>query len=569
MALPATITPLSDRALILRFGDVIDHAINQRVLDAWRIIDANRPAGVVDLVPAYTTLAVHYDWQRMPEPARQQPWLWLGEQLRQRLEAGIVAVASQARIMPVPVCYEPEHAPDLAEVARHLGLTVDEVIARHSAGTYTVASIGFRPGFPYLLGLDPALAIPRLDTPRARVEAGSVGLAGQQTGIYPFAGAGGWRLIGATPRRLFATDRVSPSLLSPGDQVRFEVIDGATFAHLAAQEQRVSESPENIERRPVMPVLEVLSAGIHSSLQDAGRAGWRHLGIGASGCFDPVGAALANTLVGNDTDRAVLEMTIRGPDLRVLRPVTMALTGSGMSARVDDTPLRFGQPVTLPAGAVLRFRASGHGARAWLAVAGGLEGARWLGSVAHDTGSGLHGQLLRAGNRLATMTTATPSPNTAAARWWLDTDPVPDVTTIRLRFVGDADANADVIEAIARPSWRVDPAADRTGLRLRGEAMDIADGGTRISQAVLPGTIQIPPNGQPIILGPDCQTIGGYPVVGHVIESDLGRLAQCKPGDYIELQPVDLGTAHALRREQVAAKARQDIAIAAKRSESD
>ncbi len=561
MALPTTIAPLADRALVLRFGDRIDPAVNALVIAAWRTIDAGRPAGVVDLVPAYTTLTVHYDWRSMPEAAQERPWRWLADRLRDRLDTGATDLPSAGRSVRLPVCYEPPHAPDLPEVARQAGLAVDEIVARHCAGEYTVASIGFRPGFPYLLGLDPALAVPRLAVPRARVEAGSVGLAGRQTGIYPTAGAGGWRLIGATPLRLFAVDRDPPSLLMPGDRMRFEAIDGAGFARLAERERHAA-TPATDAADHGTPVLEVLAPGIHSSLQDRGRPGWRHLGIGASGASDPVHAALANALVGNDEDAAVLEMAIRGPDLRVLRPLLLALTGSGMSATADDEPLRFGQPVMLALGTQLRFRPTGEGARAWLAVAGGLHGRRWLGSVAVDSGSGLHGRALRAGELLGVGEPARPLATGYRPGWWAASPLESHHPDTPLRFVVHDHADPDLVAALQHTSaWRIGHAADRTGWRLEGPALAVPDAGERISEGVLHGTIQVPASGQPIVLGSDCQTIGGYPVAGHVIEADLPRLAQLKPGDRLGLQAVDLDQAHAARRALSQSMYRQHVAI--------
>ncbi len=131
--------------------------------------------------------------------------------------------------------YGGEAGPDLADVAARAGIGADEAAARHAAGGYTVAMLGFAPGFPYLLGLDPSLATPRHATPRTRVEAGSVGIGGAQTGIYPASGPGGWRIIGRTPLRLFDAMRDPPTLLRAGDRVRFVAIDAATFAQSGGQ----------------------------------------------------------------------------------------------------------------------------------------------------------------------------------------------------------------------------------------------------------------------------------------------------------------------------------------------
>lgn len=218
--------PLGDAALSFEFGQVIDPATNARVLSAWRAIDALRLAGVRDVVPAYATLTVHFD-----------PCLPDIESLATRLlDACAAALPGQhrTRCMEVPVCYEPDFAPDMDELCAYTGLDAKEVVRLHSGGDYHVFFLGFTPGFPYLGGLDPALAMPRRDTPRTTVEAGSVGIGGPQTGIYPMASPGGWRIIGRTPLRLFDHSRSSPCLLAPGDTVRFVPVSAEEFARLSS-----------------------------------------------------------------------------------------------------------------------------------------------------------------------------------------------------------------------------------------------------------------------------------------------------------------------------------------------
>ncbi|WIG55610.1 MAG: Allophanate hydrolase 2 subunit 1 [Rhodanobacteraceae bacterium] len=138
--------------------------------------------------------------------------------------------------MAIPVCYGGDCGPDIDAIAEHAGLVRDEVIARHAAAEYTVAMLGFAPGFPYLLGLDAALHVPRRATPRTRVPAGSVAIGGAQTGIYPCELPGGWHLIGRTPLALFDPRRDPPCLLAPGDRVRFRAIDAGEFARLVERD---------------------------------------------------------------------------------------------------------------------------------------------------------------------------------------------------------------------------------------------------------------------------------------------------------------------------------------------
>ena len=212
------IETLGEDALLLRFGDAIDAGVNARVHALSQRIERVRPPWLRDLVPAYASLALFVDIDAFDcgldplDEARH----WLQQQAFAGQDAGIAG-----RSVGIPVYYGGEHGPDLVTLATHAGIGEDEVIRRHCAVEYRVAMLGFSPGFPYLLGLDPRLSMPRLDTPRTRVPAGSIGIGGAQTGIYPQAGPGGWRLIGRTTLALFDPLRDPPTLLAPGDRVRF------------------------------------------------------------------------------------------------------------------------------------------------------------------------------------------------------------------------------------------------------------------------------------------------------------------------------------------------------------
>jgi KipI family sensor histidine kinase inhibitor len=215
---------LGDAALLFEFGEVIDAGVNARVLAAWRAILALRLPGVLDVVPAYASLAVHFD------PARVEPGSL----------ASLVCDACRSPVeqdetrpvVSVPVCYEAAFAPDMDEVCAHTGLSMEEVVARHTAVVYRVFFLGFTPGFPYLGGLDPRLAVPRRDTPRTRIEPGSVAIGGAQTGVYPGASPGGWHIIGRTPIRLFDHGRTPACLLAPGDRLRFVPVSADGFSRL-------------------------------------------------------------------------------------------------------------------------------------------------------------------------------------------------------------------------------------------------------------------------------------------------------------------------------------------------
>lgn len=216
------IYPLGDRAVVVQLADEIGDSAHRRVRAALARLDALAPPGVEDVVPTFTTLAVHYDPARIAGTRAVPPHLRLADALAAAL-AGLDdgATAEPLRTVEIPVCYGGEAGPDLEKVAQLHGLSPDEVVRRHAEAGYRVYMVGFVPGFAYLGGLAPELATPRRATPRERVPAGSVGIGGSQTGVYPQDSPGGWWLIGRTPLELFDPGREPAALLSLGDAVRF------------------------------------------------------------------------------------------------------------------------------------------------------------------------------------------------------------------------------------------------------------------------------------------------------------------------------------------------------------
>jgi inhibitor of KinA len=213
-----------DRALVVEFGDRIDRALSAEVLRLNASLRSSGLVGVVETVPTFRSLMVHYD-----------PLVTT----RANLERGIASLLdrkpgsrSTGTLWRVPVCYDGEFAPDLAEVAHLTGLSPGEVIALHSGTRYHVYMLGFLPGFPYMGDLPARLALPRRADPRVRVPAGSIAIATTLTAIYPYESPGGWHLIGATPIRLFDPKRAQPALFAPGDAVQCEPVDPLAFASI-------------------------------------------------------------------------------------------------------------------------------------------------------------------------------------------------------------------------------------------------------------------------------------------------------------------------------------------------
>ena len=219
-----------DTALVVEFGDRVDRGVSDSVLSLSARVRASGIHGLVETVPTYRSLMVHYD-----------PLAIDSASLIAAIENLLGASGSErppAKLWRIPACYAASHAPDLEDVARAVGLSTDEVAALHAQTCFHVYMVGFVPGFPYMGDLPEALVLPRRTDPRLKVPAGSIAIAMGQTAIYPMESPGGWNLIGATPIRLFDHGSTPPALLGPGDKVRFDPVSVAEFEGIAAAVER-------------------------------------------------------------------------------------------------------------------------------------------------------------------------------------------------------------------------------------------------------------------------------------------------------------------------------------------
>ena len=222
-----SIFPLGDSAVLAEFGTRLDLDVNLRLQRLAEAVRAKRVPWICDIVPALGSLALHFDPASVP--AGLDPVEAAERLLQDCLRGALRAPRGRSASLEVPVCYDPELAPDLAEVAEQVKLSIREVVRRHAVPGHRVLMMGFAPGQPYIGGLDPTLAVPRRATPRMRVPAGSVAIANAQTAVYPFEISGGWNVIGRTPLRVFDVEREPAALFAPGMNVRFVVIDRAEY----------------------------------------------------------------------------------------------------------------------------------------------------------------------------------------------------------------------------------------------------------------------------------------------------------------------------------------------------
>jgi len=316
--------------------------------------------------------------------------------------------------------------------------------------------------------------------------------------------------------------------------------------------------------------IGVLKPGLLTTLQDRGRYGCAMLGVGRAGAMDDAAMRLANALVGNGADAAVLEITLIGPRLRFDEGATIALTGADFPALIDDADTAMWQPIVVEAGAVLDFGVARHGSRAYLAVASGFVAEPTLGSISTDVNArlgGLDGRALREGDTLVVGIDASPDPRattrasgmrgTAQARptrpnglrqtWSLDPRPWFDAdvaTPIRVIRGAHFDAlNAASRAALFNEEFRIGKDSNRVGFRLDGPTLALTTPLELVSEPLVAGTLQLPPGGQPIALMIEHPTIGGYPRIGQIATVDLPRLAQRRPGDPVRFAEIDLDTA--------------------------
>ena len=315
-------------------------------------------------------------------------------------------------------------------------------------------------------------------------------------------------------------------------------------------------------------MIRVHAPGLCCSLQDLGRFGWQSLGVGTAGAMDTWAARVANTLLDNDANAPLLEMTLGGAAFEVCEANWFAFTGADMAASCDARPLPLCRPVWVEAGSVLRFGAARRGCRAYLAVRSGFAAGRVLGSVATDLRArigGIDGRRLERGDALGYRQTSPAAAAVRIAPWsarfaqppaaepWLGLIPGPAWPALSL-----ADR-----ERIAGEAFTVSRAADRMGLRLAQSLASAATLAPVLSQGVVFGAVQLPPDGHPILLGAERQSTGGYPLLGVVASVDHAALAQLKPGDALRFRVTDVAAAQAawrarelrLRRWRVAVRA--------------
>lgn len=582
---------LGDTALSVTFSDTISEEVNEAVLATARVLEHARIAGVSEVQPAFSSLCIHFDPGKirvsyieelvqtvigelkftsengkhisMTNINHHQGPLKkysndVPEGIGQRTSAlpklqAEGELAAKPSIVEIPVVYGGENGPDLEWACKYLGISKEDLIRRHCGRLYRVYMIGFTPGFPYLGGMDESIALPRLPEPRKLVPAGSVGIAGKQTGIYPWDTPGGWRIIGRTNVKLFSPYRTPPSVLKPGDYVRFVPVEDyqpnssvAHSIHSLSEEQnacRKDEKPFSVEG------FSVEDPGFLTLVVDEGRFGYRKFGVPTSGAVDPYSFHLANLLCGNNLNAAALEYTLKGPSVVAHIDLTVAVTGARAPVTVDGKEVPMNAPVFLPKGSKLRIGALRGGARGYLAVAGGISVPVVLNSRSTYMRGKFGGYMGRA-LKPKDILPVGPAPDHAVLTRYFNgikmdcrIKPLPferfNISDLYLRIIPGPEATSDALKILSQAVYTVRPDSDRMGIRLDGPplfntATDI------ISSPVVPGTIQVSSDGKPMLLLTDSQTTGGYKRVAAVIKKDLPLAGQLKAGMRVRFKIVDV-----------------------------
>jgi KipI family sensor histidine kinase inhibitor len=556
--------PVRDDALLIELDDL------ETTLALFDSLSSDPITGTGELIPGARTLLVSY------RPSTVSP-----EQIVQAASSRELGgrVTGAGNLIEIPVTYNGE---DLDEVAGLLGISSAEVVRLHTEREYAVGFTGFAPGFAYLSGGHPDLDVPRRSSPRTKIPAGSVALAGTFSGVYPRESPGGWQLIGTTEAQMWDLSRDRPALLLPGDRVRFVDVSGsaASIAGNGSSARTGTSADPHASAKTHRPAadnagadsshaLEIITPGMLTLLQDLGRPGYASMGVSSSGALDAVSLREANRLVGNATATACLELTFGGLRMRARGEHVIALTGAPVPLSVtrpaasDDTPpltrnVDFGRPFALSAGEDLVVGAPTSGIRTYLAVRGGFALEPVLGSLSTDVLAVLGPDPVVAGTVLPV---GTPSRGIAAVALpdaLPDTlpEPLPGAASGPAATTDDSSAepadvvldvvlgprtdwfSPDAVASLSTQSWVVSSRSNRVGLRLEGESL------TRVIDAELPsegtvsGAIQIPPNGQPVLFLADHPLTGGYPVIGSVATYHLPRAGQLPPGARIRFRPI-------------------------------
>ncbi len=533
------IYPVGDSAIAIELAKQINERVHENVMSLYKQLSAAAIDGVVDIIPAYTTITIIYT---------KVTYRHIQEQVEKHL-SNCTKVELLKRNIEIPVCYDSSYGLDIEQLASQKKISVQQLIQMHSQKKYLVYMIGFLPGFPYMASVDEQLQTPRLKNPRTEVLAGSVGIAGEQTGIYPFDSPGGWNIIGRTPLYLFNPANEKPALLQPGDEVSFKPIDKNEFNEISKTQLIHKEQYEAYEAKGI----RIIKAGIADSIQDLGRFGFQHLGIHPTGAMDIVAAQIANMLVGNDTSLPVIEIHFPASSFLFETDTVIALFGANFTPTINDIAVPIHKPFFIKANDILRFTKKQYGVRCYMAVRHGIQVEQWLNSystnlIAHA--GGYKGRYLKESDSLSICSSSIQKLQTIS---WSINQHYFYTAGNTIRIVAGREytlLQQQSANAFTNTTFTIEKQSNRMGYRLSGTGLFLSEKIEMISAAVVRGAIQLLPDGQLIILMADHQTTGGYPVIGYVISADLPKLVQMNAGMNLNFMIIQHHEAEELLQQQ-------------------
>ena len=582
-----------DKAVSVVFGSVINKEINGRVRALKNALLSLKADGITEMVTTYAALAVHFE-----------PTLIRRKDLIAKIEAvlpGILAAETEAgrakgikaaeaevgqakenpahgcgeagQVKEIPVLYGGEAGPDLPDCAKAEGKTEEEIIRIHTSHEHYIYMLGFSPGHPYSARDEEPFSFGRRETPRVRIPERSIVVQRNLTNITPFSQPCGWQVIGSTPLDITDYGRSEPFLFEAGDRIKFKAIDRAEYDRIREKEEKRRQAEkENTEAifgggldggpadgRGDSPAdgcggslsdspadLEILSPGLMTTVQDDGRYGYQAYGVSPAGPMDARAFHLANLLAGNAQNTAALELCVTGPEIRVNKNTTVALCGADFGMRIDGVPVPSYAGVPVQKGQVISFTPAKRGRYGYLAFRGGIYVPEVMGSRAtlmKNQLGGLSGRKLVAGDELKLGFGLLAG---GALRSLPPEVPAAKEETVTLRVVKGPQDDMFTKESLRyffNHGAVVTDACDRQGARLQARPLEFTGAKDIVSDGISFGAIQVPGDGQPILLLSDRQTTGGYAKLGTVITADLGKAGQLMPGQQVRFVEVSPETA--------------------------
>lgn len=547
----AKIVLASEDSLQIQFEQKICPEVNRRIsafVEEFASLTRDMPE-VYEIVPTYCAASVYFDEKKCKPALLKKIAL---EALEKTCGAGADGAAC-GKTIRIPVCYEgKEFAPDLERVCANARLSEEEAVRIHSSTDYLIYMMGFLPGFPYLGGMDERLETPRFETPRTKIPAGSVAIGGKQTGLYPSESPGGWNIIGRTPLKVFDLERDPIFLYKAGDKIRFEPISKSDFERFDERkwlgEMGLGGGAAKSalkEKYECGGGIEILEAGLMTTIQDGGIIGFQKYGISQSGVMDKTSFDLANALCGNEENAACLETTLLGPKIRFTSDCAFAICGAVFEgAALDGVHVEMNKRILATAGSVLECGSASKGLRSYIAFGGGVLAHKVFGSASTNVKSkigGYGGRPLAAGDALALgYGNGAATPRSASAlgesgafgmsRASEDPLVLECVKSSQSDFFG-----ADGLEKFSAAVYMVSAQSDRMGIRFDGPSLDC--GKTDIISDAIPfGAVQITSAGLPVVMAADRQTTGGYAKIACVKKASMHKLAQALPGTKVKFR---------------------------------